>query len=364
MVATTPVWIVLLVIVGAVVGGVSAYAGYEYRGSPAASSSAAENETLSILGAGTLNAFFPTLATDVADENPGVQAPAATQTYEGSLDVTTAVTSLSAKADVAAVADFRLIPSLLEPTYASYEVVFGTTPEVLVYNASLSAFDGIDTANWGSVLASAVNTPGVAPFAVWNASTDPNGYNAIFSLMLQGMLYGSGASSVYNQFYSGSVGKFATPLSKVTIGEHESSAAALLEAGTVSSFITYRSYAVANHLANVTLNPIVGLVANNSTAFADYAEISTQILSSSGSLTTVDPAPVLFAATVPLDAPNPTLGAEFLHVLLSPQGEAVLSANGAFTPIFPAWTDNPKDVPAEVAPDVTTMPSWAASILA
>ena len=121
---------------------------------------------------------------------------------------------------------------------------------------------------------------------------------------------------------------------------------------------------IANHLSYVSFNPIVGLAANNSTALSDYATLSTQILSSTGSLERVHPAPVLFAATVPLNAPNPALGAAFLHLLVSPQGSAVLSAGGAFTPIFPAWTNNASAVPSVLAPDVTTMPAWASALLA
>jgi molybdate/tungstate transport system substrate-binding protein len=364
MAAATPVWVVVVIVVAAGVGGLGFYAGYEYRGSPAATPSAAENSTLSILAAGTLNVIYPEVASAIVNQTPGITAPAAAQTYEGSLDVTTAITSLAARTDVAALADFRLAPSLLEPTYASYEVVFASTPEALIYNASLPAFHGINSSNWGSTLVSAVGTAGVPKFGVWNASTDPNGYNEIFTMMLQGMLYGGGdTSAVYGHFYSGAPGQYATPNPTTTIIEKEAQAATLVRTGVVSAVITYRSYAVENHLSYVPLDPIVGLFANNTSALADYAKLSTKILSSTGALSTVVPAPVLFAATVPLNAPNPALGAAFLHLLISPQGSAILGAGGAFTPIFPAWTDNPRAVPSVLAPDVTALPSWAAGFL-
>jgi molybdate/tungstate transport system substrate-binding protein len=365
MVAPTSVWIVVVVVVAAGVAGLGFYAGYDYRGSPASSPSSVTNSTLSVLGAGTLNTVFPQVASALANETPGISAPAASQTYEGSLDVTTAISALSAKVDVAAVADFRLIPDLLQPTYASYEVVFASTPEVLVYNPSIAAFDGINSSNWGTKLFSAVSTSGVAPFAVWNASTDPNGYNEIFSMMLEGMIYhGGDRSAVYSHFYSGAPGAFAVPIPSVTKLEKEGQAASLLSTGVVSSLITYRAYAALNHLTYVTLDPIVGLEANNSTALADYAKLSTTVLSSSGGTEDVSPAPVLFAVTVPTNAPNSALGAAFLHLLLSPQGEALLARDGAFTPVFPGWADTPSAVPSVLAPDVAPMPAWAASYLA
>jgi len=364
MVAPTSVWVVVVMVVAAGVAGLGFFAGYEYRGSPASSPSAITNSTLSILGAGTLNSVFPQVADALVNETPGISAPTAAQTYEGSLDVTTAISALAAKVDVAAVADFRLIPQLLKPTYANYEVVFGSTPEVLVYNPSVAAFDGINASNWGTKLLAAVSTSGVAPFAVWNASTDPNGYNEIFSMMLQGMLYAGGnTSAVYGHFYSGAPGSFAVPNPSITKNEKEGQAASLVKTGVVSSLITYRSYAALNHLTYVTLDPIVGLGANTSTALADYAKLSTTILSASGASESVFPAPVLFAVTVPTNAPNPSLGAAFIHLLLSPQGAAILSAEGAFSPIFPGWADAPGAVPPVLAPDVVPMPAWAANFL-
>jgi ABC-type molybdate transport system substrate-binding protein len=362
MAATTPVWIVVVIVVAAGIGGVGFYAGYEYRGSPAASPGATVNNTLSILGAGTLTVTFPLLAKALVAEDPTVSAPAAAQTYEGSLDVTTAITSLTSKADVAALADFRLVPQYLEPTYANYGVVFAETQEVLIYNASVPAFSGINSMNWGAKLvAEATSGAPNSKLGIWNASTDPNGYNEIFSMMLQGELYGSGISSVYSTFYSGSPGSYANPNPSTTIIEHESQAASLVETGVVPAVITYQPVAIQNDLPYVLLNQTVGLLSNTSYALGQYAALpGTQILSSSGTLATVHPAPILFSATVPLNAPNPALGAAFLHLLLSPQGSAILAQDHAWIPVFPGWVYGPGTVPSVIAPDVTTLPSWAA----
>jgi molybdate/tungstate transport system substrate-binding protein len=356
------VLIVVVVLVAAGAGGLGFVAGYEYKTTPAAAPGAVANSTLSILGAGTLNTLFPQVANRLVNETPGISAPSAAQTYEGSLDITTAITTTGATADVAAVADFRLIPQLLEPKYAGYEVVFGATPEVLAYNPSIAAFHGINETNWAEKLVADVTTTGNAPFAVWNASTDPNGYNEIFSLELQGLLYNGSASTFYNTFYGGASGAPAVPSSH-TLVEHESQAATLLKTGVVSALITYRSYAVVNGLTYQSFDPIVGLSANNSTALSDYAQVTSTVVGSTGSFVTVHAAPVLFAVTVPTNAPNPALGAAFVHLLLSPQGAAILSAGGAFTPIFPGWSDDPGAVPSILAPDVTGLPSWASPLL-
>jgi molybdate/tungstate transport system substrate-binding protein len=357
----------VVVVVGIVVAlagiGVGFLAGYEYRGTPSSSPSDITNNTLYVLGAGTLVNIFPRLASALVNETPSIMAPVAAQTYEGSLDITTAIASLSAKADVAAVADFRLIPSLLQPKYASYEVVFGTTQEVLCYNPTLAAFDGINSTNWAWKLVQDVHTPGNAPFAIWNASTDPNGYNEIFSLQLQGMLYNDSTTQFYSTFYTRGSTAPAVGNPSTTLPEHESQATTLLTTGVVSALITYKAFAVTGCPAYVPFTPIVGLEANNSTALTDYAKLSTTVVGSTGSFATVVPAPILFSASVPTNAPNPALGAAFLHLLLSPQGAAILSANGAFVPIFPGWSNAPRAVPPVLAPDVEPLPSWASPFL-
>jgi len=357
---------VLGVVVGIVVlasVGVGFLVGYEYRGSPASSPGAILNSTLSVLGAGTLNGVFPRIAAELVNETPGISAPAAAQTYEGSLEVSSALAALGARADVAALADFRLIPGALEPRHAAYEVVFAATPEVLAYDPAIPAFDGVNASNWAARLVEDVTTPGDAPFAVWNASTDPNGYNEIFSLELQGLVHDGNPSKYYDTFYSAGATRPAVPTPSTTLIEREAQAASLLQTRVVSALITYRAYAVANHLSFVSFDPVVGLEGNDSAALSDYGQVATTIVASNGTFEAVRAAPVLFAVTIPTNAPNPALGAAFVHLLLSPQGIAILSAGGAFSPIFPGWADHPGAVPPVLAPDVTGFPPWAEGFL-
>ena len=361
--ASAAVWALAILLIAAASGGAGLFLGYELGRAPGGSGPGAANSTLSLLGAGTLDVVFPALARELANETPGLSVPAAAQLYEGSLDVTTGLTALHDRADVAAVADFRLMPERVEPRAASYEVVFASTPEVLCYDPALPAFEGVNASNWGTKLVAAATAPGEPPLAVWNASTDPNGYNEIFSLELQGLRFGGGAQAYYGTFYGGGAGGPAVPKAGTTLIEKESQAAAILRAGVVSAAITYRSYAVENDLSFVPFDPVVGLVSNDSAALAEYSGLSTTIVSATGALETVHPAPVLFAVTVPTDAPNPSLGAAFVHLLLSPRGDALLSAGGAFTPVFPGWVDHPGSVPSLLAPDVVPLPGWAAAEL-
>ncbi len=340
-----------------------AVAGAGVAGSTIGPGAGASAGTLSLLAAGTLTPQFPELASELARETPGVSSPSAAQLYTGSLSVVDQIALLGGAADLAAVADFRLVPSVLEPGAAGYEVVFASTPEVLAYDPGLGAFQGVNSSNWGAKLLAATTGSQGAPLAVWNASIDPNGYNEIFSLELQGLLYGGNLTSIYGRFYSGAPGGFARPNPSTTYVAVESQAAELLATGSVSALLTYRSYAVSHHLAYVAFDPIVGLEATSAAALADYAGLSTAIVNAAGGLSVVRAAPILFAATVPIDAPNASLGVAFLHLLLSSQGSALLAAGGGFDPIVPAWTDQPSAVPSEIAPELVPMPAWAEAYL-
>jgi molybdate/tungstate transport system substrate-binding protein len=338
---------VVLVIVAAAVG---VAVGYEFAPGTKAQNSATKNDTLSIVGAGTLGTYFPQVASLLVNTTPGITAPLSSQQYEGSLLALGAIASLHQTFDVAAAADYRLIPQILEPTYANYEVVFGTTPEVLTYDPTIAALSGINTTNWAAKVEQSGILMGVA-----NASTDPNGYNEIFSLQLEGLATGGNLSSVYAHFFSGAPGALAVANPASTRVEPETQVATLLSTHVVSSFITYRSYAVAHHLSFVNLSASVGLGNLDAADISTYGQASTTILGSSGPVV-IHGAPVAFSVTVPLNAPNPSLGAEFVALLFTPAGQVALAANG-FSPISPGWSDHPGNVPASLQADVTAFPS-------
>lgn len=348
--------IAVVVLVAAATGVAGFVGGYYFHGAAISAASTA-SQTLSITAAGTLNTLFPQVGRALANATPGVSAPSAAQQYMGSLAALGAVSQLHQTFDVAAAADFRLIPGLLEPTYASWEVVFASTPEVLVYDPTVAGFSGINTTNWASKL----TAPGVV-LGVANQSTDPNGYNGIFVLQLEGMLLNGSLGVVYGHFFTTPVGGFAEPNPTTAKVELETQVATLIKSHTVSAFITYRSYAISHGLSYVSLDPRVGLGSTDANDLSFYAQASTTILVANGT-STVRGAPVLFAATVPLNAPNPSLGAAFIDYLVSPAGAALIDSDG-FTPVTPALSaDVLAPVPSVLSPDVIPLPSSLAGLI-
>lgn len=341
--------VVFVVAVIALLAGLAA--GYELRGASPAPAISTASTTLSITAAGTLGTVFPQVADALANDTPGVSVPSASQQYEGSILALNAIAQLHQSYDVAAAADYHLIPSLLESSHAAWEVGFATTPEALAYDPTVSALAGINTTNWAAKIEQSGIVMGVA-----NASTDPNGYNEIFTLQLEGLATGGSLDSVYGHFFSTPVGSYAVPVAATAKLESETMAATLLSTHVVQVFIIYQSYAVEHHLSYVPLDPAVSLGSTSGASITAYAKASTAILTASGGQEVVSGAPVIFAATVPIGAPNATLGTQFVDFLLSPAGGAILAAGG-FTPLAPAWLQSTGTVPAWLLPDTQPFPS-------
>ncbi|MCI4340900.1 MAG: substrate-binding domain-containing protein [Thermoplasmata archaeon] len=348
----------LLAVVVALGAGLAA--GWLARGPGASSNSSgspASTSTLQIVGAGSLNAVLPPIASAFANQTPGVSAPAAAQTYEGSITALNSIAQTHQAYDVALAADYRLIPQILEPTYASYEVIFASDPVVLAFSPSASALAGITAGNWATKIQSSGVMLGVS-----NASTDPLGYAAIFTLQLEGELQSSDLTSVYSHFFSGAPGSFAVPLSSSTRLSPETQAATELMGGTVQVFLLYQSYAESAHLSFLSLDWRVNLGSLNASALSYYAQASTGILNASRAVHVVTGAPVLFGATVPTNAPNPALGQLFLAFLLSPATAPQL-ANAGFVPLPTPWTDHLSALPNALAATTQALPASLASTL-
>lgn len=347
---------VIGVVVVAIVAG---FVGGWYAHPSNTTSSGGTTSTLSIIAAGTLGPILPAFASNFANQTPGVQAPLAAQLYEGSLDAAAAVTQLGQPYDAFLAADYRVIPQHVEPSAASWEVVFAADPMVLAYDPNVPALVGINASNWADLIVQ----PGIT-FGTPNASSDPLGYNVIFTIELQDSLDGSGGG-FYSHFYTGSIGGFAGPQPSVTKIVPETQAAAVLSTGTVDTYLIYRSYAIADHLAYKNLSPHVNLAAYDPGSVTNDSAASTTILSGSAT-TVVKGAPVLFAVTVPKTAPNVPLGIAFVAYLLSNQSSAAWTADG-FSVITPAWTDQPGAIPGAIAGtapySLPALPAYLAALI-
>jgi len=349
--------VVGVVVVAVVVGFLGGW--YAHTGS--SSSSTAGTATLSIIGAGSLAPILPAFASAFANATPGVSAPAAAQLFEGSTAAASALTLPNQPYDLFVAADFRVIPEHLEPptsTVAGWEAVFASDPLVLAYEPGVAALSGINSTNWFEKIVASGVTLG-AP----NASADPLGANAIFTLELTDLLTHQGGA-FYSHFFSGGLGGFAVPTSATKVVA-ENVAATALSTGEVSAYLIYQSYAKVDGLSYVTLNASVDLGSYAPSSVAQYGSVSTTVLSGSGTEVKKG-APIFFALTVPSNAPDYALGVAFAAFLLSNETAATWAADG-FVPLAPLWTDQPGHLPAALAGTapggITALPADLAALL-
>ncbi|HYA10434.1 MAG TPA: substrate-binding domain-containing protein [Thermoplasmata archaeon] len=325
-----------------------------------ASGSGTSSQTLWVVAAGSLEPILPSIASAYANVTAGVTDPLSAQLYEGSTAAASSLAGGSQPYDVFVAADFRTIPQDVEtpaPSVASWEVVFASDPVVLAYEPSVSALSGISSANWWTKIVGSNVLLGVP-----NASADPLGANAIFTVELQDAAASLGGS-LYGHFFAGTPGALASPTSS-TRYVTENNAATALSTGEVDAYLIYRSYAVADHLSYVNLSTEVDLGGTSPANVTTYAGASTTVLSGTG--TKVESgAPVLFSLTVPSTAKSALLGTSFAAYLLSNATAATWTHYG-FEPLAQEWSDHPSKVPAVLSgspPGLAPLPSYLASYL-
>ncbi len=336
--------------------------GWYWRADSTPASTSPGSTTLSLIAAGTLAPVLPSMAAAFAAATPGVSAPTAAELYEGSTAAATALTLPGQPYDLFVAADFRVIPQHLErpsATVASWEIVFAADPLVLAYAPGVAGLQGLNSSNWYEKIV----TPGILLGAP-NASTDPLGANVVFALELTDELTGQ-SGGLYGHFFAGGIGGFAIPTA-ATRTVAENFAATALATDQVSTYFTYRSYALANHLSYVALNDSVDLGSVAAPDVARYGSVSSTVLAGS-STAVVKGAPVLFALTVPLSAPEFPLGVAFADYLASNATAAIWASDG-FMPLAPLWTDAPASLPAALAgtgpTGVAPLPPYLSSLIA
>jgi molybdate/tungstate transport system substrate-binding protein len=251
-----------------------------------------------------------------------------------SLEAVRKVTDLGKTPDVLAVADYGLLPKLVLPKHASWYVLFGTNAMVLAYMDESAGAAQISGDNWWQVLQRPGMRIGRSDYTI-----DPSGYRALMSLQL--------AERHYRQ--PGLAKQLLARMPERYVRHAEADLSALIVAGELDYGWTYESLAKAHGLKYVRLPPEVDL---SSPALADwYAQAVVRIPGGVGKDSlTLRGEPIVFALTIPTDAPHKEEAEAFVQLLLSEPGRAVLQRSG-FATIKPEFRGSP---PASLlAPDDT-----------
>jgi molybdate/tungstate transport system substrate-binding protein len=319
---------------------------------------AGRTETLTIYHAGSLAVPFEQLAEEFESTHPNVDVLLESS---GSGDAVRKITELGKKADILASADYTLIPSMMYDEYADWYIAFGRNEVVLCYRDGAPFADEIvsEARTWYDVLRNEDVSYGHS-----NPDADPCGYRTLMLIQLAEKYYYDNATDfgltpdpVADGLYSAVIhgtgmdqGRYSVEGELVRPKSVE--LVALLQTGDLDYAFEYVSVAEQHELNYIVLPEEINL---GSVAYEDfYYEASVEIQKSPTETQIIHGTPVVYAVTIPLNAPNPERAAEFINLLLSEKGREILTENFQ-PPIYPAQCDAPANLPEGVFTDISVI---------
>ncbi len=270
---------------------------------------ASEQQTLKIIHAGSLSYPFHQLVNAFREEYPLVKV----QTESiGSVAGARKIIDLNFKCDIYATADYTLIETMLYPSYARWYVPFSTNEITVVFTDNSKYSSEINSLNWVSVLL----RPDVR-FGRSDPDADPCGYRTLMMWKLTGKSIQG--DSLYDKFSKKDL-RFIRP--------KEVDLLALLQTGIVDYVFLYRSVAQQHGLRYLNLPDSINL--GNPSLGDYYQKANVQIKGNRpDEIITKQGESIVYAITIPENAPNPTQAELFLNFLLySEKGRSVMEKAG------------------------------------
>ena len=312
--------------------------------------SAAGGTVLKVFHAGSLGEPFQELEAEFEARHPGVDVQ---REGAGSAQSIKKITELGKKADVLASADYALIPSMMMPEYADWYAAFARNQMIIAYTNKSKYGNEINTNNWYEILRRSD-----VRFGFSNPNDDPAGYRAQMVTQLAESYYND--SRIYEDLIQNNTGITATIESNGTVLVHVPATEAIspnsrkimlrsaevelssaLETGEIDYLYIYRSVAEQRGFKYVELPPQIDL---SSVEYADnYSKVQVQMANGD----VVTGSPIVYGVTIPTNAENPKLAAEFVKLLLDKSGQQIFIKNGQ-PPIVPAIAGGKDKMPAEL----------------
>jgi len=285
---------------------------------------------LTIFHAGSLSLPFREVSALFEQRHPGVTVkPEAA----GSRDCARKMSDLGRSCDVLASADYKVVENLLMPEHVDFNIRFATNEMAIVYTGKSNRSDEISPSNWYEILVK----EDVA-FGRSDPNSDPCGYRAAMVFQLAEKHYGRpGLATALAQKHGD---RYIRP--------KETDLLALLEAGEIDYLFIYRSVGQQHGLKILRVPDEINL---RSPALADlYSTVTVAVTGKRpGEFITRTGGPIVYSVTIPNSARNQKLAQAYVALLLSAEGQAIMSKCGQ-EPIVPAQTVRYDRVPARLQP--------------
>lgn len=320
---------------------------------------------LHVLYAGSLIIPFNALETAFEAKYPNVDV---LMEGHGSIQVIRHITELGELVDVAALADYSLVPAMMYQKaipesgkpFADWTIQFATNKMVLAYTPESQFANEINQDNWRQILAKEQVIKGMA-----DPRFDSCGYRALMVLQLEEYL--TGQTTVFENVL---MGRFKTPITTIEEGDrtiihvpeilqtkpdsdihirsYSVQLIALLESGDVDFAFLYETVAKQHNLEYIELPPEINL--GDEKYNADYNQVS--VLLDFQRFASVPPIftgeAIAYGLTIPNNAPHPDWAEKFIEFLLGPEGKAIMEENGH--PLLEHYTvDSTTNLPKKLA---------------
>jgi len=286
---------------------------------------AGEPVVVTVFAAGTLAKPFTQMARQFERTHPNIIIQ---PQFGGSVKMVKQVTVLGQAADVVAVADYTVIPKYMfgedgKTRYADWYVGFVGNAITFIYTPKSKFASEINARNWFEVLA----RPGVE-IGRSNPDTDPSGYQTLQMLSLAARHYARPALAE-------SILKNAP---ERNIRDTETELISALQLGQIDYLAIYRSDALQHHFDYLQLPASIDL--SDPKFGRDYASVA--VHTKNGDLTAK---PIVYALTIPRNAPHPRAALEFVRFVLGEKGREIARDDG-FKTLVPAYAVHAEQMPA------------------
>ena len=260
--------------------------------------------TLTVFQADSLTTPFDQIAKEFEKQNPNVTVQ---REGAGSIDLVKKISEHNRTADVVATAGgFPLDTFLYKRNLTTWYARFATNSMVIMYTNKSKYSNEINTANWYQVL----TRPDVQVGRT-NPDLGPVGYRTLLVWQLAEKFYNK--PGLYDRLLA------QTPAKNVF--EREIDEFAPLQSGQIDYAWNYKSVALQQNFSYIALPPQINL---SDPAYDNL--YNTVNVTSAGEQ--VNGSVIEYCITIPNNAPNPDLAAQFVQFVLGPTGSKIMADNG------------------------------------
>jgi molybdate/tungstate transport system substrate-binding protein len=331
-----PVVAVIAIVAVAVIGGVWYYTTLE-----------PEEKVLKVFHAGSLTLPLEDIEAQFEADNPNVDVqlePA------GSVACVQKITETGEECDVLASADYSLIPSMMmteDSDYANWYIIFAVNRMTLAYTNNSKYADEITADNWHQILRRSDVKWGFS-----DPNLDPCGYRSPMVIQLAEYEYGD--DMIFEDLIeansditvtedagvhtiNANMTDFNPATDRLMIREKSVDLVTFVQEGGLDYAFEYSSVAKQHGLNYLELPASIDLSSTDYEMLYKTVKIEKTTTTSTG-------APIVYGLTIPKNAPNPELAAEFVEYIINEFGQTVFNNNGQ-PPVVPAITDDITEVP-------------------